>query len=292
MSKHVFRPGEIVRLTNKVYIAPPKMEQEVPDEIEHEEVDYTALLEEEKRKAAEFRQAWEKEKIRLIESAKAEADKIVKDAEELAFEEVKQKKSDLQKMKVQAEDEARDIIAAARKKATELEEEISLKTDDIEKDAYTRGYKEGHELGFQDGKDEIGRLIERLHVILTKAIEKRNEIIEESESQLINLVLLISKKVIKVISENQKNVVVNNVIQALRKLKGRGEVTIRVNMADLELATEHRRFFTEKVENVKNITILEDSSVEKGGCIIETDFGQIDARISAQLNEVEAKFWK
>ena len=35
--------------------------------------------------------------------------------------------------------------------------------------------------------------------------------------------------------------------------------------------------------------ILEDSSVEKGGCIVETDFGAIDARISSQLTELENK---
>lgn len=32
---------------------------------------------------------------------------------------------------------------------------------------------------------------------------------------------------------------------------------------------------------------MEDSTVEKGGCIVETDFGAIDARISSQLTEVE-----
>ena len=131
------------------------------------------------------------------------------------------------------------------------------------------------------------RLIDRLHVIMTKAIDKRNEIIEESETQIINLVLLIAKKVIKVISENQKNVVINNVIQELRKLKSRGDVVIRVNLSDLDLTTEHIKDFMGMVENVKSITVLEDSSVDKGGCIIETDFGQIDARISSQLHEIE-----
>jgi flagellar assembly protein FliH len=43
------------------------------------------------------------------------------------------------------------------------------------------------------------------------------------------------------------------------------------------------------VENVKSVTVLEDSSVDRGGCIIETDFGQIDARISSQLHEIEEK---
>lgn len=290
MSKHVFRPAEIVDLTKqKVTIKPPQMEEEVPDELEQEEVDYEAILEEKKREFEEYVKNWEIEKDKMITDAKAEAERIVLDAEQLAFEEVKSKKNEIQKLRMQAETEAKDIIAEAKQQGAALEEEIKSKTGEIEKEAYTRGYKEGHELGFSNGKDEIARLIERLHMIITKSIDKRNDIIEESETQLINLVLLISKKVIKVISENQKNVVINNVIQSLRKLKGRGDVTIRVNLSDLELATEQRRFFQEKVENVKNITILEDSSVDKGGCVIETDFGEIDARVSSQLNEIEAK---
>jgi len=84
-------------------------------------------------------------------------------------------------------------------------------------------------------------------------------------------------------------VVINNVIQALRKLKSRGDVVIRVNLADLKLTTEHTRDFMDRIENIKSITILEDSSVDRGGCIIETDFGQIDARISSQLKEIEER---
>ena len=40
---------------------------------------------------------------------------------------------------------------------------------------------------------------------------------------------------------------------------------------------------------MSGITVVEDSSVDKGGCIVETDFGAIDARISSQLSELENK---
>ncbi len=43
------------------------------------------------------------------------------------------------------------------------------------------------------------------------------------------------------------------------------------------------------VENIRSVTVVEDSTVDKGGCIIETDFGEIDARISSQLHEIEEK---
>jgi flagellar assembly protein FliH len=225
----------------------------------------------------------------MLEHAHADAERIRKEAEKVAFDEVKRKNNQAQKIRQDAEDEAQGILAAAREKAAALEGDIKGRVAQTEREADERGYAEGHQKGYQEGTAEVGRLIERLHMIITKAIEKRNEIIEESETQIINLVLMIVKKVIKVISENQKNVVINNVVQALRKLKSRGDVVIRVNLADLDLTSSHVKDFMKMVENVKSITVLEDSSVDRGGCLIETDFGQIDARVSSQLHEIEEK---
>ena len=152
---------------------------------------------------------------------------------------------------------------------------------------------EGHEKGYDEGRAEVQRLVESLHSIISKAIEKRNEIIERSgDADHQPRSPRSSKKVIKAISENQKNVVINNVVQALRKLKSRGDVVIRVNLSDLELTSEHVKDFMKMVENVKSVTVLEDSSVDRGGCMIETDFGQIDARISSELNEIEERILK
>jgi len=289
LAKNVFKPKEIMYRTRKVFIEPPQIKPEEPAAVEVME-EYTGPSADDlRREAEEFRKNWGKEKQQMIDAAKAEADKIIKDAERVAFEEVKKKNNQAQKIRQEAEDEAQKIISEAGKKAEEIENEIRSKVDQIEKESYERGYKEGHDRGYQEGREEVKRLVDRLHAIISKAIEKRNEIIEESETQLINLVLLIAKKVIKVISENQKNVVINNVVQALRKLKSRGDVVIRVNIADLELTSEHIKDFMGMVENVKSISVLEDSSVDRGGCIIETDFGQIDARISSQLHEIEEK---
>jgi flagellar assembly protein FliH len=292
VAKNVFKPQEIMYLSRKIFIEPPKMKSVEPEEIavaEEDKIYSGPSVDDLKREAEDFRKGWDAEKSRLIEQAREEAEKIRKDAERAAFDEVKRKNNQAQKIRQDAEDEAQKILSEARAQAAELEADIKARVTQTEREAYERGYNEGHQKGYGEGKGEVERLIERLHTILSKAIEKRNEIIEESETQIINLVLLIVKKVIKVISENQKNVVINNVVQALRKLKSRGDVVIRVNLADLELTSEHVKDFMKMVENVKSITVLEDSSVDKGGCIIETDFGQIDARVSSQLHEIEEK---
>jgi flagellar assembly protein FliH len=294
MAKNVFRPTDIMYSARKVFIEPPKIVAEEPEEaaevVEEAGGSYTGpTVEDLKREADQFRREWEDEKKRLLLQAQAEAEKIRKDAEKVAFDEVKRKNNQAQKIRQDAEDQGQVILQEARQKAAALEEDIKQRVNQTEREAYERGFQEGHGKGYDEGKAEVQRLVESLHGIITKAIDKRNEIIQEAETQIINLVLLIVKKVIKVISENQKNVVINNVVQALRKLKSRGDVVIRVNLADLELTSEHVKDFMKMVENVKSITVLEDTSVDRGGCIIETDFGQIDARISSQLHEIEER---
>ena len=151
------------------------------------------------------------------------------------------------------------------------------------------GFKAGHEEGYKAGNEEAQRLVERIHKMIEAVQAKRQEILDNTEQQIVNLVILIARKVVKIMSENQKSVIMSNVLQALKKVKGSGDVTLRVNLADVKLTTEHIKDFIRQVENIKNISVVEDSSVEKGGCIVETDFGAIDARISSQLNELETQ---
>ncbi|MAG13915.1 MAG: flagellar assembly protein FliH [Spirochaetales bacterium] len=242
-----------------------------------------------RREAEAFRESWDREKSGMIEKANAEAAGIVSDAEARAFEEVKRKTDEAQQAKQQAEDEAARTVQDAESRSAQLIADAQDRASEINEAARKEGYGNGREEGYQTGTEEVDRLVKQVHSVIDHAIEKRNEIIEESETQVINLVLLIAKKVVKVISENQKNVVINNVIQSLRKLKSRGEVIIRVNLEDVKLTSDHVKDFTRMVDSVGSVTVVEDSSVDKGGCIIETDFGQIDGRISSQLHEIEEK---
>jgi len=289
LAKNVFRAMEIVNVNNRVTLNSPFPEIEVVEEAPVVE-EYTGPSADDLRKEAEFFKAnWEKEKEDMIKAAESKVEQILRDADQRAFEEVKQKTDEIQVLKKNAEDEAALLIENAKRESEEMTAKLEADLSEIRTKAENEGYEKGREAGYEEGHAELERLVAQLHSIIDKTIEKRNDIIDESETQVINLVVMIAKKVVKVISENQKNVVVNNVIQALRKLKSRGEVLIKVNLADVELTSEHIKDFMRMVENIRSVTVVEDSTVDKGGCIIETDFGEIDARISSQLHEIEEK---
>jgi len=168
-------------------------------------------------------------------------------------------------------------------------EKAKREVEDLREDAIKKGYKEGYNAGYEDGKSEMNRLIERLKVIIQAAIDKRKEIIEDSEEQIVRIILLIARKVVKHITAKDEEVVIRNIKAALERVQGKEQIIIRVNSADLEMTTEHKEEFISMIEDLKYIKILEDSRVDRGGCIIETDFGNVDARIASQLEELEDK---
>jgi flagellar assembly protein FliH len=298
LTKAVFRYGEVNPVAEKIQIEPPHAfpelshlaEPEETEEPDRKEEIYAGPTADDLRKEAEaFRVQWAAEKETLIISAKMEADGIIKAAEDAAFQEVKRKTEEAQVVKRQAEDDAEAILANAKQKAAELEAAARAAFDSQKKEAQEQGFQAGREEGFNSGKAEAERLVQRTQVVLERAQDKRAEILAETEQQIIDLVLLVSRKVVKVISETQRQVIVSNVVQALRKVKGKGAVVVRVNMADVKLTTEHIKDFIRLAEGAASIQVQEDSSVDQGGCVIETDFGEIDARISSQLAELESK---
>lgn len=289
MGKNVFRYNEIDFKQHKVFLRPPqpvRVEEAEPlDALEEEYAGPTA--DQLRREAEAFKAQWDEERQRMLDEATVEAQRVVKEAEDQAFRMVRDKTEHAQQLKQDAESDAARTRAEAEAEAARIIEQAESRAKQIEQEAFERGRKNGEEAGITEGKAEVQRVIDRFHIVLSKAIERRNDIIEESESQVVSLVLSIAKKVIKVISENQKNVVINNVFQSLQKLKAKTEVIVRVNLADLEIATKHKEDILRMAERVKSITIAEDSTVDPGGCIIETDFGEIDARITSQLREIE-----
>ncbi len=290
MAKTVFRSNEIKNKEEKFQLRLLHDYAPVVEEVVEEVPEYIGPTADDlRREAEEYKKQFEIEKQGMLDEAQRKADEIVKKAEDAAFAEVKRQTDQAQIIKTQAENEAAKLKAEAKAEADNIIAEAQAERDKIINESKKQGYDTGYEAGYQDGQKEAERLVERMHNILDAVMKRREEILSETEYQIVELVVLMARKIVKIISENQKTVIMNNVLQALKKVKGRGDVTIRVNLEDVKLTTEHTQDFIDRVEAVKSITVVEDTTVEKGGCIVETDFGAIDARISSQLTELEQK---
>jgi flagellar assembly protein FliH len=300
MAKAVFRPDELTLVDERVLISTPSYSslQNVSAANEEDDESETAqpaevytgpTAEDLRREAEEFKVEWEIERKSMIQAAQAEANEIVQLADITASRDKEKKTEEAEALLAQAKEEAERITSQAHQHVKEFEDEMRKTLDDEKTAVLNKAREEGVKEGYAEGKAEVDRLIERTHIVLERAQDKRGDILVQTEEEIISLVLLMVRKVVKAISESQREVVVSNVIEALKKVKDRGDIIIRVNLADVKLTTEHTKEFIKMLEGVKSIQVAEDSSVDSGGCVIETDFGEIDARIASQLAELESK---
>jgi flagellar assembly protein FliH len=294
MAKAVFRPGELTQIGAAISLEAPFADKrkEVPNTVETVEavpVFEGPTADDLRREAEEFKARWDNEKESMLNSAQVEADIIVTAAKKAAEEEREKLEAGLRIRKDEAEAEAETVLSKAREAAARIEAASGAKQAEASKAAAAEGFEQGRKEGYEAGMAEAKRLIARTQLIMERIQDRRAEIVAQAEQEIIDFALLVARKVVKVISETQKQVVIENIKEALGKVKSRGKVIVKVNTDDLETATAHLDEFIKLLESSGDIQILEDSSIDPGGCYIETDFGEVDARIAVQFAELESK---
>ena len=107
-----------------------------------------------------------------------------------------------------------------------------------------------------------------------------------AEPELVRLAMAIAERIVHTEVANNRQVIVENVRAALTRLVSREVVTLRVNPVDHETIRQYRDDIVE-ASDVEHLRIVEDQRVDRGGVIIETDAGTIDAKIATQLREAK-----
>ncbi len=298
MAKLVFKPIQIADVHEEIEInIPDKYKKYHRDEDSDEfEVDQEGniieqyqgpSIEEIEAELNRYRQETEEQVRQMLEDARKKAKEIEEEGRTKAFQMIQESKERIKLEEDTGRAKADQILDRAKMEVERMIKEAEMKVAEIEHEAYQKGYDAGREMGFKKGQGEVRRLIDRLGTIVGKAIDIREEILAASEKQMVEMILIIARKVIKDEIIERKEIVLNNIREALKRIKDRDRVDIRVNFQDLELTTQHKDELIKLMESLRKVNIYEDSRVDRGGVIIETDVGAIDARISTQLKEIE-----
>ena len=179
---------------------------------------------------------------------------------------------------------------ASPQKATPLAE--------IEKQAYQKGFADGEKKGTADGErigfdsavSKVETLIKSFQGALLQIKNLRNETYNRLEKEVVELSLAIAKKVICQEIKTDREIVVCVAREALNKVEDTGNIKIKMSPDDLNFINETKYQITNLIEHIDNVTVEAEESIPNGGCIIETDFGEIDARIEKQLQAIEESF--
>jgi flagellar assembly protein FliH len=201
------------------------------------------------------------------------------------------------------ESQARRIIEAARAHAQKIVDEseshIRQVTEDHKEQGYKAGYAEGEKAGFeqarqdareearQDARAELDQLIAALTISLEDFEQQKRALIALAESGLIELAVSIARRVCKV-SVPSVDAVTANMAALLELVQHHHDVEFRLNPEDHTLVELDASEFAKLVQDLSHFKLVADENVARGGCVLRTAEGEMNAELDGQLDRIAA----
>jgi flagellar assembly protein FliH len=176
---------------------------------------------------------------------------------------------------------------------TVKEDTVAITTSslkEIEHQAYRKGFIEGQKAGIESRAEQIDSILESLHQTVIQVQNLRQEIYITIEKEVVELALAIARKVVCQEVTTNKDVVLCVAKEALSKVKVPGEITVKLNPSDLEVIIDTKRHMNYLRNHIENVTFEPEETISRGGCVVETDMGKIDARLEKQFRVIEEIF--
>lgn len=156
--------------------------------------------------------------------------------------------------------------------------------------------EQAYQKGLEDGKNELEKVLEDKHSLellnqskdFYTIISAFEDQMKTYENEYHKLVIKVSEKIVeKILKEKLENSsVVEKILEEnLRKIIGANNIVIKLNPKDHELIEKSsKEYFASS--GISKIRFESNDNIQIGGCFIESEIGNLDARIETQVSEI------
>lgn len=186
-------------------------------------------------------------------------------------------------------DAAAAILEEARAEAQRLLAAAQAEAAYIRQAAREHGLQEARLIARQESEDALKGEFATLRAIAASMSEERRRILVASERELVALATAIAERVVGGQVAVDHAIVQSMVRAALARIGAEDCVRLLVNPADLEAV---RVVLGERAlaDDGRQVEIVADGSITRGGCLVRVGAGTVDARIESQFAEVVTFF--
>lgn len=182
---------------------------------------------------------------------------------------------------VEKVNEEEKIEAAALEKLKEIQEQAYQQ-------AYELGLEEGRKEAFEKVSAEIAERMTTLDQLLLAVKELKTEMATFNEAHLVKLSFQMAARLAKTQLEGNNDAMVQILRDAVALAQDEEEITVHVSQSQFEFLEELKKETGREFEFVKKIRFEPNAELADGGCIVETNYGEVDARVEQRVEQL----WK
>lgn len=175
-----------------------------------------------------------------------------------------------------ANEEAEQILTNARKEALEIKNEASK-----------AGREQGYAEGLQKGKAELEQKTKELEKMKADLEADYRGVVEELEPHLVDVITEVYEHVLGIALDEHREIVMHLINSTLFQMEGVKKFLLHVSKDDYPYVSMQKKELVSGTGiAVENVEIVEDFSMKKGQCIIETDGAIFDCGFKTQMEEL------
>jgi flagellar assembly protein FliH len=155
-----------------------------------------------------------------------------------------------------------------------------------ETEAYARGLTEGRKAGAEDERRRLSEAMEALANSMRELDRLKNGCLEGNQEKILNLVFSVTEKIINREISTNRDIVHGVLKSAIKQVLDKEGIIVRLHPEDYRYMMETNPGIIDGFDDIRSMSIVEDSTIRRGGVVIDTSSGEVDARLDQQLLEV------
>jgi flagellar assembly protein FliH len=160
----------------------------------------------------------------------------------------------------------------------------------VEKAAYENGFRQGEKAGMEIAEKKVEAIMLRYSDAIHELGRLKSRLYIEVERQVVKLAVEVARKIVHREIQADREIIQTLVKVALSHAAEKSAVTVHLHPVDYNYVLEHRGQLEQGQEG-REVVLLADKSIERGGCLVQTECGDIDARIEEEFRELERGFF-
>lgn len=152
-------------------------------------------------------------------------------------------------------------------------------------EAFARGKREGAE----QVEKRLGPTIQAFASAVEEISRLRESILKNSSDDMLRLVLAIAEQIIPCVVSINPEIIHHTIVKALQAAAAADSYHIKVHPDDMAVVMEKKPLLMASISGLRNLTVEENPGITRGGCLVESELGQVDATIESQLDEIREK---
>lgn len=178
------------------------------------------------------------------------------------------------------------LINDSKSEAKSILDQAKQEAEQIKKDAFATAKQKGYAEGYTKGEKETQKKKSEFEEKIKTLEEEYSQQLSRLEPQFVQIVASLIEKVTGILVEGKEEVILHLLHKALLNTDKSSQYNIKVANEDYDYLFSKKNVLLSVLPGNVQLEIIEDSSLNKNQCLIETDFRVIDCSLDVQLSNL------